>query len=154
MLKTALELEVVDLPEETFAFVVRRVAPSEIGEFIQGAIGRVGEYAAVYGGPQGPPMAITTAPDEYGSLVVEAGWPVASDAVPAAPVEVRTLAPTRALRHLHAGPYDELGAGFYAELFAAAHERGLTPVSAPRERYLTDPAAGEEPLTEIVWPLS
>ncbi len=154
MLKTALEFEVVDLPEETFAFVVRRVAPAEVGEFIRGALARVAEFATCCGGPQGPPMAITTAPDEYGSLVVEAGWPVASDAVPAAPVEVRTLPPVRALRHLHAGPYEELGGGFYAELFAAAHERGLTPASAPRERYLNDPGTGEEPLTEILWPLS
>ena len=73
MLKAALEFEIVDLPEETFAFVVRRVAPTEVGEFIHGALARVAEFAAVRGGPQGPPMAITTAPDEYGSLVVEAG---------------------------------------------------------------------------------
>lgn len=154
MLKTALELEVVDLPQQTFAFVVRRVAPGEVGEFIQGAIARVAEFAAANGGPQGPPMAITTAPDEYGSMVVEAGWPVAPDAAPASPVEVRTLPATRALRHLHIGPYEELGGGFYADLFAAAHEQGLTPASAPRERYLNDPSTGEAPLTEIVWPLS
>ncbi len=154
MLETALEYEVVDLPQETFAFVVRRVAPDEVGEFIRGALSRVAEFAALSGGAQGPPMAITTAPDEYGSLVVEAGWPVAADAGPVAPVEVRTLAATRALRHLHVGPYEELGSGFYAELHAAAHEHGLTLASAPRERYLNDPSTGEEPLTEIVWPLS
>ena len=154
MLKTALELEIVDLPQETFAFVVRRVAPGEVGEFIQGALGRVAEFAAANGGPQGPPMAITTAPDEYGSLVVEAGWPVVAQAVPADPVEVRTLSATRALRHLHVGPYEELGGEFYADLFAAAHEQGLTPASAPRERYLNDPSTGEAPVTEIVWPIS
>jgi effector-binding domain-containing protein len=153
MLKTAPEFEVVDVPQETFAFVVRRVAPDEVGEFIHGALSRVAEFAADHGGPQGPPMAITTAPDEYGSLVVEAGWPVAPDAAPAASVEVRTLPATRALRHLHVGPYEELGS-FYGELFTAAHQQGLTLVSAPRERYLNDPASGEEPLTEIIWPLS
>lgn len=154
MLKTALEFEVVDLPQETFAFVVRRVAPTEVGEFIQGALARVAEFAASSGGPLGPPMAITTAPDEYGSLVVEAGWPVASEAVPADPVEVRTLPATRALRHLHVGPYREVDADFYAELFQAAHEQGFLLVAAPRERYLGDPAGGGEPVTEIVWPLS
>ena len=154
MLVTALEFEVVDLPQETFAFVVRRVAPHELGEFVHGALIRVAEFAAVCGGPQGPPMAITTAPDEYGSLVVEAGWPVASDAEPVSPVEVRTLNATRALRHVHVGPYEELDAGFYAQLFTAAHDQGLTLASAPRERYLNDPTSGEEPLTEIVWPIS
>ena len=131
MLKTAPEFEVVDVPQETFAFVVRRVAPDEVGEFIHGALSRVAEFAADHGGPQGPPMAITTAPS----------------------VEVRTLPATRALRHLHVGPYEELGS-FYGELFTAAHQQGLTLVSAPRERYLNDPASGEEPLTEIIWPLS
>ncbi len=154
MLKTALEFEVVNVPEETFAFVVRRVAPTEVGEFIQGALARVAEFTAVSGGAQGPPMAITTAPDEYGSLVVEAGWPVAADAVAADPVEVRTLPATRALRHLHVGPYQEIDADFYAELFQAAHEQGYLLVSAPRERYLGDPAGGGEPVTEVVWPIS
>ena len=154
MLKTAPEFEVVDLPQETFAFVVRRVTPSEVGEFIHGALGRVAEFAAAHGGAQGPPMAICTAPDEYGSMVVEAGWPVAAEALPAAFIEVRTLPATRALRHLHVGPYEELAADFYAELFHEAHEQGLSPVSAPRERYLNDPSSGEEPLTEVVWPLS
>ena len=89
-----------------------------------------------------------------GSLVVEAGWPVASDAEPVSPVEVRTLNATRALRHVHVGPYEELDAGFYAQLFTVAHDQGLTLASAPRERYLNDPTSGEEPLTEIVWPIS
>ena len=61
MLKTAPEFEVVDVPQETFAFVVRRVAPDEVGEFIHGALSRVAEFAADHGGPLGPPMAITTA---------------------------------------------------------------------------------------------
>ena len=69
-------------------------------------------------------------------------------------VEVRTLHATPALRHLHVGPREELGGGFYAELFADAHEHGLRPESGPRERYLTDPEGDEEPVTEIVWPLS
>ena len=153
MLKTALEYEIVDLPEETFAFVVRRVAPGEVGEFIQGALGRVMKFAVEHGGPQGPPMAITTAPDEYGSLVVEAGWPVAAGVTPAAPVEVRTLHATKAISHRHVGPYEELG-GLYADLFAAVHEHGLTPLAGPRERYLNDPSTGEPPVTEIVWPIA
>ena len=154
MLETALECEVVVLPEETFAFVVRPVASGEAAEFIHGALARVAEFATAFGGAQGPPLVITSAPDEFGSRVVEAGWPVAATAVSDGAVEVRTLHATRALRHVHIGPYEKLGGGPYAELFAAAHERGLRLGSGPRERYLDDPGSGEESVTEIVWPLS
>ena len=55
MLETTLEFEVVDVPEETFAFVVRRVTSDEAAEFIHGALARVTEFAAAFGGVQGPP---------------------------------------------------------------------------------------------------
>jgi effector-binding domain-containing protein len=154
MFKTAPKIEIVDLPQETFAFVVRRVEPDEAGEFVHGALSRVAEFAARFGGAQGPPTVISTAPDADGARVVEAGWPVTADAVPAPPVELRTLRATRALRHLHVGPFEELDGEFYADLLETAHEQGLRPMSAPRERYLDDPAAGEEQATEIVWPVS
>ena len=154
MLETTLEFEVVDVSEETFAFVVRRVTSDEAAEFIHGALARVTEFAAAFGGVQGPATVIATAPDEFGARIVEAGWPVVAAAVSDGAVEVRTLRATRALRHLHVGPHEELHGGFYADLFAAAHERGLRPESGPRERYLNYPTSGEEPVTEIVWPLS
>ncbi len=149
-----LELEVVQLPAETFAFVVRRVDPEDAGEFIRGAIGRVAEFAGEHGGPVGPPLAISSAPDDEGALVIEAGWPVRGGTTSRPPVEVRVLAPTRAIVHRHVGPYEELDATFYAELFSQAHDRGLTPVSGARERYLTDPSSGRPPVTEIVWPIA
>lgn len=153
MQRTALDFEVVNLPEQTFAFVVRRVEADQVGEFIAGAIERVAVFAGAHGGLLGPPMAIASAPDEEGELVVEAGWPVAPATEPVAPVEVRRLPATRAAVHRHVGAYEELS-DVYGELFSALLESGLTPVSGPRERYLSTPASGEPPVTEIVWPVA
>lgn len=146
------EFTVTHVPEQTFAYVVRRVAPDEATEFIVGAIERVHGFAAARGGPQGPPMTIAGPPDEAGELALEVGWPVAAGTAPDAPVEVRTLPAGLALVHLHVGAYDELPAR-YGELLAQAHEAGYTPAAAPRERYLTAPGDGP-PVTEIVWPLA
>ncbi len=153
-MQTALEFKVVEVPAQTFAYVVRRVAPGEAGEFIRGAIGRVSEFAVDHGGAVGPPFAVSSAPDDEGSLVIEAGWPVPAGTTPQPPIEVRRLPPTRAIVHRHVGPYEELGSAFYAELFSQAHDEGFTPVAGPRERYLSDPAARGEPVTEIVWPIA
>ncbi len=152
--QVALEFEVRELPAETFAFVVRRVEPVDAGEFIGGAIARVGQFAREHGGAAGPPLAISSAPDEEGALGIEAGWPVQPGTLPEPPVEVRTLAPTRAIVHRHEGPYEELGSAFYAELFSQAHDAGYTPVSGPRERYLRGPSSGRLPVTEVVWPIA
>jgi effector-binding domain-containing protein len=148
----ALEFTVTHVPEQTFAFVVRTVGPGEAGEFIRGAIARVHAFAEAHGGAQGPPLAIPSAPDEDGALALEVGWPVAAGTAAEPPVEVRRLAPTVALVHLHVGPYEELPA-LYRELSEQAHDRGFTLAAPPRERYLTAPGDGP-PVTEIVWPIA
>ncbi|MGZ4289848.1 MAG: GyrI-like domain-containing protein [Gaiellaceae bacterium] len=148
----ALEFTVTHVPEQTFAYVVRTVAPGEAGEFIRGAISRVHDFAAAHGGTVGPPMTLSTAPDEHGALTLEVGWPVPDGTQPEAPVEIKRLAPSVAIVHLHVGPYEDLPA-LYGELFAQAHEHGYTPVAMPRERYLTAPGDGP-PVTEIVWPVA
>jgi effector-binding domain-containing protein len=152
MATLAPDFTVTHIPEQTFAYVVRRVTPDEAMEFITGAIDRVHAFAAARGGAQGPPTTITSAPDETGALVLEVGWPVVAGTAPEAPVEVRTLPAGLALVHLHVGAYDELPER-YGELLAQAHEAGYTPSAAPRERYLTAPGDGP-PVTEIVWPLA
>jgi effector-binding domain-containing protein len=145
------EFTVTHVPEETFAYVVRTVAPHEAGEFIQGALARVREFAEAHGGPVGPPMTVPSAPDESGVLTMEAGWPVPAGTPAEPPVGVRTLPATVALVHVHVGPYEDLPA-LYAALYADAREQGYTPVASPRERYLTRPGDGP-PVTEIVWPI-
>jgi effector-binding domain-containing protein len=142
------------IPEQTFAFVVRRVTThQEIGEFVTGALERVGRFALAHGGPQGPPMSIIAAPDEDGGLGFEVGFPVAKGTVPEAPVEIRTLPATLAVVHRHAGPYTDLDADFYAGLFAQVSTLGYTAVSTPREIYLGGPHVCV-PVTEIVWPIA
>jgi effector-binding domain-containing protein len=151
MTTATLDFTVAHVPEQTFAYVVRRVGRGEASEFVPGAIERVRAFAESRGGVTGPPMTISSAPDEAGALVLEAGWPVPAGTLPEAPVEVQTLPATVALVHLHVGSYEEL-AVLYQSLLRAAHEQGYTPVAAPRERYLTIPGEGP-PVTEIVWPV-
>jgi effector-binding domain-containing protein len=148
----ALEFTVTHVPEQTFAYVVRSVGLDEVGEFVGGAIERVGDFARAHGGTQGPPMTISSPPDENGSVVLEVGWPVRADTQPEPPVEVCTLPATVAIVNLHVGSYDDL-AHLYSELYAQAHEHGYTLSGSPRERYLTAPGDGP-PVTEIVWPIA
>ena len=152
MTALALDLTVTRVPEQTFAYVVRTVGLADVGEFIGGAIERVGGFARAHGGAQGPPMTICSAPDENDLVVLEVGWPVQAGTPPEPPVEVCTLPATTAIVHLHVGPYADLPQ-LYRELYAQAHERGHTPVGSPRERYLTGPGDGA-PQTEIVWPIA
>jgi effector-binding domain-containing protein len=145
---------VKQVPEQTFAFVVRRVVThDEIGEFVTGALERVGRFAAAHGGAQGPPMSLVAAPDEEGGLAFEVGFPVAAGTRPEPPVEVRNLPATLAVVHRHAGPYTDLDADFYADLFMQVHAFGYTTISTPRELYLGGPNVCI-PVTEIVWPIA
>lgn len=153
MPQTALTFELVDEPGLTFAFVVRRLEPSQIREFVGGAIERVGEFAWQHGGPLGPPMTISSAPDEEGEIVLEVGWPVAPGSAAVPPIEVEVLPRTRAAVYRHVGAYAELST-VYGELFSTLREAGLAPAANPRERYLTSPGWGETPVTEIVWPVA
>ena len=152
MSQLALECTVTHVPEQTFAYVVRRVRLGEVAEFVSGALARVREFADAHGGPTGPPMSVSSAPDETDALVLEVGWPVPAGTAAAAPIEIRTLPAAVALVHVHVGPYSDLPA-LHRELVDQAHHAGYTPVSTPRERYLTSPGDGP-PVTEIVWPLA
>lgn len=153
MPQTALKIDVVKQPELTFAFVVKCIHADHIGEFVGGAIARVAEFAGRHGGPLGPPMTISSAPDEEGAVVLEVGWPVVPGTHADPPVEVQVLPATRAAVYRHVGEYEELGR-VYSELSVALRDAGLSPVSSPRERYLTTPASGDTPITEIIWPVA
>ena len=144
---------VIEVPEQTFAFVVRRVAPDEIGQFVAGALDRVAMFAAPRGGVQGPPMSVSAAPDEEGNLALEVGFPVAPGTQPELPVEVRVLPATRAFVHRHAGRYEDLDAEYYAGVYSHMQQLGYSPVGAPREIYLGGPHVCV-PVTEIVWPIA
>lgn len=144
---------VTDVPEQTFAFVVRRVAPDEIAEFVTGALERVAKFAALRDGVQGPPMSVSAAPDEEGNLALEVGFPVAPGTHSEPPVEVRVLPATRAFVHRHVGAYQDLDAAYYAGIYSRMQQLDYTPVGAPREIYLGGPYVCV-PVTEIVWPIA
>jgi len=144
---------VTDVPEQTFAFVVRRVAPDEIGEFVTGALERVAKFAALHGDVQGPAMSVSAAPDEEGALALEVGFPVAPGTRPEPPIEVRVLPATCAFVHRHVGPYEDLDAEYYADVYSRMQQLGYIPVGAPREIYLGGPHVCV-PVTEIVWPIA
>jgi effector-binding domain-containing protein len=144
---------VTNVPEQTFAFVVRRVAPEEIGEFVTGALERVAKFAALRDGVQGPPMSVSAAPDDEGNLALEVGFPVAPGTLAEPPVEVRVLPATRAFVHRHVGPYEDIDAEYYADVYSRMQELGYAPVGAPREIYLGGPHVCV-PVTEIVWPIA
>ena len=144
---------VTDVPEQTFAFVMRRLAPDEIGEFVTGALERVAKFAALRGGVVGPPMSVSAPPDEDGNLGLEVGFPVPAGTKPEPPIEVRTLPATRAFVHRHAGPYEDVDADFYTGVYTRMLELGYTPAGAPREVYLGGPHVCV-PVTEIVWPIA
>ena len=148
------DFSITHVCEQTFAYVVRRLEPEQIGEFVRGATARVELFAEGNGGVIGPPMSVAAPPDEDGAITLEVGFEVLPGTPAAPPVEVRTLPATVAIVHRHVGRYETLDGAYYARLFSEAHDQGFTPVSAPRERYLGDDAETGEPVTEIVWPIS
>jgi effector-binding domain-containing protein len=149
-----LDFTVTHIPEQTFAYVVRRLDPAEIGQFVRGASARVELFAEGHGGVFGPPMSVASPPDDEGAIALEVGFAVLPGTPAQAPIEVRTLPATVAIVHRHLGAYETLDGGCYARLFSEAHDQGFTPVSAPRERYLGDDEETGEPVTEIVWPIA
>jgi hypothetical protein len=144
---------VSEVPEQTFAFVVRRVAPDQIGEFVTGALERVARFAALREGVAGPPMSVSSAPDDEGNLALKVGFPVPPGTRPEPPIEVRTLPAARAFVHRHAGPYEDLDGDFYGDMYSRMQELGYAPAGAPREVYLGGPYVCV-PVTEVVWPIA
>ncbi|MET7396615.1 GyrI-like domain-containing protein [Dactylosporangium sp. NPDC005572] len=91
--------------------------------------------------------------DLDGDLPVAAGAPAAGP--PPAGLEVAELPATAAAVAVHSGPYEQLPLT-YQSVFAWIHERGLVPLGAARELYLTDPTTTEPDrlVTQLVVPVA
>jgi DNA-binding transcriptional MerR regulator len=149
------ELTVEEVPARTYAVVRDRVRMEDLPRVIPQHIATTHEWVAGHGGFQGAPMASVGPADESGLLDLEVGWPVDGSQTPAAPLELVTYEPTRAVVHRHVGPYERLHQT-YAMLEAALAAAELRPKAPARESYATNPE--EEPdaekwVTEIVWPV-
>ena len=99
--------------------------------------------------PAGPPFLIADFP-KNGYLDMELGAPCADPPAAGEGFEPRTLPGGRVAVVVHRGSYEGIGE-VYGRLSAWIAANGMTMAGAPREVYLTPP--GEEPVTEVAWPV-
>lgn len=99
--------------------------------------------------PVGPPFLIAGAPNA-GHLDIELGAPCARPIESGGGFEAGTLPGGKVAVTVHRGAYDAIGK-VYSALAGWISSQGLTPNGPPREVYLSGP--GEEPVTELVWPV-
>jgi DNA-binding transcriptional MerR regulator len=149
-----LELNVVEVPEATYAVIRERAPQEQMGEVIPRLIEQTGAWAQGVG-VTGPPVSICPM-DSEGYIDVRVGWPVATGEEPPAPIEYVTCPETRAVVYRHVGPYEELAAT-YRRLAEAMDAAGIEPGAEPREIYESDPQEVTDPrdyVTQIVWPVT
>jgi DNA-binding transcriptional MerR regulator/effector-binding domain-containing protein len=144
------------VPEQRVLVVEDRAPQDEISAVIPRQIMEVGAYLKELGvRPAGPPLCITSFPDDEGVLVVTTGWPVTEDVRGCGRIEGTTLPATRALVMKHTGPYSALPRS-YKLLEQVMADNGLTSAGDTREIYLSDPEEVPDPNdyeTLIVWPI-
>jgi DNA-binding transcriptional MerR regulator len=149
-----LELNVVEVPEATYAVIRERAPQEQMAEVIPRLIEQTGAWAQGVG-VTGPPVSICPM-DSEGYIDVRVGWPVATGEEPPAPIEYVTCPETRAVVYRHVGPYEELAAT-YRRLAEAMDAAGIEPGAEPREIYESDPEEVTDPreyVTQIVWPVT
>lgn len=146
-----------------FAVETREIQPQQyLGKKLRAPVQAVGPavqagFAALYsrlsatnGQPAGPPFLVASEMPEDGYLEMEIGAPCLEPPEPGDGFESRTLPGGRVAVTVYRGPYDALGE-IYAKLAEWIASHGLTMAGPPREVYLSEP--GEEPVTEVVWPV-
>jgi DNA-binding transcriptional MerR regulator len=129
----------------------------EIGPFIQDGFAALG-----MGGipPVGPPAVMYHDPEFTGEdLDVELFIPVAQSVGGPVPTPAgreltkQTLCGGTVARLVHVGPYETIGEA-YQTLAGWIGEHGHAFAGPPQELYLSDPAEGGPPVTEIRWPIA
>ena len=143
--------EVRDVKPQLYLSRTFRARLDVVGPKVKAAFAALYEQLAKTGNqPSGPPFLVVHAPED-GYILVEAGAPCSSSPVAAEGFESAELAGGRVAVTVHRGPYERL-AEVYPALAAWIANQGLTTAGPPREVYLTPP--GEEPVTEVVWPVT
>ena len=100
--------------------------------------------------PVGAPFLISQLPRD-GYLEVEMGAPCAMAPEGGGEFHRGLLPGGKVAATVFRGPYADIG-GLYPQLLEWINHHGLRPAGPPREVYLSPP--GEEPVTELVWPVT
>jgi DNA-binding transcriptional MerR regulator len=153
-----LDLPLVEEPAGRFAVVAGRVPVDDMNDFVPATLGRVREWLDARGVPCiDPALTIFSGIDLDASLDVQVGWPIGDAAVRGdEEVTIRELPATRAVQHVHRGPFEGLP-DVYRALEPAIRERGLEPQGLSREYYVGHPenrAHPDEYETRIVFPVA
>lgn len=147
--------EIVDVPASVALVRRTRCKNQEIGREIGRLFGEI-----MHGNPdaelESPPCVyyLSWEPEE---CEIEAACPVDVMSVPHPTSELKAIAPSRAIKAIHVGPYDQLHNSWLL-LWNEIRERGLQPSgSPPWDCYVTDPESVSSPdelVTELYVPLS
>jgi len=145
--------EIVELSPQPAAVITTKTAVNGISE----ALGRI--YGLLPGWLQragvpivGPPFVLYGGMDDAG-WTLTAGFPVAEPIAGEGEVQPGETPGGRALRVIHAGPYETIG-GAWRELEAWMREHGHELGGAAWESYLSDPDAEPDPArwqTALFW---
>ncbi len=150
-MKTALSVEIREVPPQPYLGKRFRAPLTDVGSRVQAGFADLYHRLSATGtAASGPPFLIAGFPSN-GHLEVVLGAPCSGAPPSGDGFEAGTLPGGRVAVTVHRGPYETVGAVYprLAEWIAA---NGLVTAGPPREVYLTPP--GEEPVTEIAWPLA
>lgn len=147
----ALDVTLRNRPAQHYLGLKKRVAVEAVGPTVQAGFQALfRRLAETKNRPAGPPFLIAE-PPAGGTMEVELGVPCAIRPDLGADFS-RGIVPGGkvAVVEFH-GAYSEIGP-IYRLLEDWIHDHGLRPLGPPREVYLT--AGGEEPVTELTWPVT
>lgn len=147
--------EVVSLKPQPFAYITRECLMENIAATIAEAFAALnGALAQAKSAPAGPPMARYS---HYGDgrVTIDLGFPVQEammGALRAAGLKTGMTGGGDAMRAVHVGSFETLRRTYDA-LLNAIRAAGRAPADEMWERYLTQPGDGDEPHTEVLWPM-
>lgn len=145
-----LAVELRELPPQPYLGKRVRAPMSSVGAEVQAGFASLYARLAVLAmAPAGPPFLIAQQPRD-GYLEMELGAPCAAPVEAGPGFEAGTLAGGKVAVTVHKGPYEAIGE-VYPRLAEWIGGHDLSIAGPPREVYLSGP--GEEPVTELVWPV-
>lgn len=146
----ALEVEIREMRSQPYLGKRVRAPLGAVGPEVQAGFASLyAKLAHLAVAPAGPPFLVADAPRD-GFLDMELGAPCATSVQAGDGFEAATLPGGKVAVTVHRGAYDAIGK-VYAELARWITAEGLVTAGPPREVYLSGP--GQEPVTELIWPV-